>query len=216
MNNFMFKTLIERKLIDLNSEAGKAYQKIKASLEVAIRGKKSKVIGFISVNHNEGKSTALLNIANSFASIGKKVLVIDADNKGASLHLYFALPNEKGLSDIILDDAKVDECIVSTGQNFDLITSGKEVEYTDSISGSDKISKLLDELKEKYDLIFVNVAPTKSSNDAVLLAHVIEGFVLVIKRKSTKSTDLDDALKYLTLNQKVNLIGFIATNAKSK
>ena len=69
---------------------------------------------------------------------------------------------------------------------------------------------------EKYDLIFVNVAPTKSSNDAVLLAHVIEGFVLVIKRKSTKSTDLDDALKYLTLNQKVNLIGFIATNAKSK
>ena len=34
MNNFMFKTLIERKLIDLNSEAGKAYQKIKASLEV--------------------------------------------------------------------------------------------------------------------------------------------------------------------------------------
>ena len=66
MNNFMFKTLIERKLIDLNSEAGKAYQKIKASLEVAIREKKSKVIGFISVNHNEGKSTALLNIANSF------------------------------------------------------------------------------------------------------------------------------------------------------
>ena len=90
MNNFMFKTLIERKLIDLNSKAGKAYQKIKASLEVAIREKKSKVIGFISVNHNEGKSTALLNIANSFASIGKKVLVIDADNKGASLHLYFA------------------------------------------------------------------------------------------------------------------------------
>ena len=130
--------------------------------------------------------------------------------------LYFALPNEKGLSDIILDDAKVDECIVSTGQNFDLITSGKEVEYTDSVSGSDKISKLLDELKEKYDLIFVNVAPTKSSNDAVLLAHVIEGFVLVIKRKSTKSTDLDGALKYLTLNQKINLIGFIATNAKSK
>ena len=40
MNNFMFKTLIERKLIDLNSEAGKAYQKIKASLEVAIREKK--------------------------------------------------------------------------------------------------------------------------------------------------------------------------------
>ena len=216
MNNFMFKTLIERKLIDLNSEAGKEYQKIKASLEVAIREKKSKVIGFISVNHNEGKSTALLNIANSFASIGKKVLVIDADNNGASLHLYFALPTATGLSDIILDDAKVDECIVSTGQNFDLITSGKEVEYTDSISGSDKISKLLDELKEKYDLIFVNVAPTKSSNDAVLLAHVIEGFVLVIKRKSTKSTDLDDALKYLTLNQKVNLIGFIATNAKSK
>ena len=62
MNNFMFKTLIERKLIDLNSEAGKAYQKIKASLEVAIREKKSKVIGFISVNHNEGKSTALLKI----------------------------------------------------------------------------------------------------------------------------------------------------------
>ena len=76
MNNFMFKTLIERKLIDLNSKTGKAYQKIKASLEVAIREKKSKVIGFISVNHNEGKSTALLNIANSFASIGDTKIML--------------------------------------------------------------------------------------------------------------------------------------------
>ena len=216
MNNFMFKTLIERKLIDLNSEAGKAYQKIKASLEVAIREKKSKVIGFISVNHAEGKSTALLNIANSFAITGKKVLAIDADIKSPSLHLYFALPNEKGFSDIILNNEEIEENIKNVGENLDLITAGSETAYTDLVTGNDKIASLLNQLKDKYDLIFVNIAPTKTSNDATLLARAIDGFVLVIKRKSTKSTDLEASLKYLTLNQKINLIGFIATNAKSK
>ena len=100
------------------------YNAIRTNIQFS--GAQMKVIAVSSVEAGEGKSTTSVNLAISFASVGLRTLLIDADTRNSVLSGTFK-SNEpyKGLSNFLSGNADLNETICQTDiSGLDVIASG--------------------------------------------------------------------------------------------
>ena len=95
----------------------------------------------------------------AFAMTNLKVLIIDCDMRKGRLHQLFDIPNEKGLSNLLLDDIKnIKKYIIKTKvDNLSIIPIGIIPPNPSELLNSEKFSKLVNNLKNTYDLIIFDV-----------------------------------------------------------
>lgn len=101
-NSFAKRGLVS--LLQPKSSAAEAFKMLRTNLIFKGIRDGHKTLLITSVSPSNGKSTTAANLAISFATLGKKTLLIDADFRMSSLHSVFGLEREPGLGDI-LDDA---------------------------------------------------------------------------------------------------------------
>ena len=149
-------------------------------------GSKKKVIFITSCNENEGKTTITLQLAKSFASLGKRVLVLDADmrksvmaGRNTSAKQFF------GLSELLNDLKSFDECLLHTeDDNLHILFAGKYPPNPVELLDSEKFSRLLLKLRDSYDYIFVDTPPLGVVVDAAVIAPDCDGGILVLSTHS--------------------------------
>ena len=149
-------------------------------------GSQKKVIFITSCNENEGKTTITLHLAKSFAALGKRVLVLDADmrksvmaGRNASVNQFF------GLSELLTDLKSFDECLLHTeDENLHILFAGKFPPNPVELLDSEKFSHLLEQLRESYDYIFVDTPPLGVVVDAAVIAPDCDGGILVLSSHS--------------------------------
>ena len=72
-----------------------------------------------------GKSIISANIAVTYAQAGYKTLIIDGDMRKPTQHYIFDLPNNSGLSNLIVNKATYTESIKETKvENLAILTAG--------------------------------------------------------------------------------------------
>ena len=101
------------------------------SLATAIRflnisDKSTNSLLITSTKPSEGKTTITSLMAKTFADLGNKVLLIDADMRRPSVHSFFSIDNINGLSNLITNSSlSLDEVIINSSlPNLDIITAG--------------------------------------------------------------------------------------------
>ena len=118
----------EKRIISENTpfDIIEAYKAARTNIMFSLNHEKGcKKVVISSATSGEGKSTTCINLAKTFAEIGVRVLVLDADLRAPRVHKYLNLANEKGLSNILAGFDKLDDCLVHTSQaNLDYLTSG--------------------------------------------------------------------------------------------
>ena len=110
--NFSMHYSYEGRLLDDNIPFAvlESYKKLRTNLIFSSGGQKTPIFAVTSYEAKTGKSITSSNIAISFAMLGKKVLLIDADMRLPALHKAFQYqPPEKGLSTLL---ATADDDIV--------------------------------------------------------------------------------------------------------
>ncbi|SEM93624.1 CpsD/CapB family tyrosine-protein kinase [Lihuaxuella thermophila] len=196
-------------LYNPKSPIAEAFRTLRTNIQFTAMNRGIKTIMITSALPGEGKSTIISNLAVAMAQSGKQVLLIDADFRRPDLHHIFRMPNNKGLSNVLMNQAEAGEVISEVPDIWlDVITSGQPPSSPADLIGSRRMQDLLEEVKEQYDVIFIDTPPILAVTDPQLLASFVDGVLLVI---SSGKVSYDDAKKVKAMLEyvKANLIGTV-------
>jgi capsular exopolysaccharide synthesis family protein len=197
--------LISRR--DPNDPICESYRKIRNYLT-----KNEKVINSLlitSAGPCEGKSTTVVNLAISVAREGKKVVILDMDLRRASLHRYFELPNDVGMSDVLQARIPLDEVIQTTQiEGLRLLSSGPPFPDPGGLMESDQMGRLMSDLKSRFDLVILDSAPLLVKSDALVLARHVDGSVIVLESEKTTRRAVHEVME-LMAKARIRPLGFV-------
>ena len=101
-----------------------SYNTIRANLLFTGKGERCPVYAVTSADKDEGKTLNSVNIANSYAQLGKKVLLIDGDMRNMSVASLLKLRGRLGLSQYLAGLRETPQ-IVEYRQNLDVLVGGE-------------------------------------------------------------------------------------------
>lgn len=143
-----------------------------------------KIFNFSSSRGKEGVSTILSNLLNytKLHRSEKNVLVIDANLQRPCLHKVFNISNQTGLSDALNETKSIEDISIPIDStNITLIPSGKGYRALSGSLEESSLSEILNECKNKYDLIFIDSAAVLASSDALTTALSADATFLVVQ-----------------------------------
>ncbi len=197
--------IVEQKPKSIVSEA---YKVLRTNIQYSAFDKEIKTIVVTSAQAEEGKSTVSGNLALSFAQIDKKVIIIDCDLRKPSLHKNFKISNLVGLSEILIGQSSLEDAVQRYNNNLDILPSGKIPPNPSEMLSSRAMGALIENLKNRYDIVVLDSAPVQLVTDAQVLSRKVDGAILVIRAQRTSK---ESAVEAGNLLNKVgaNIIGAV-------
>jgi succinoglycan biosynthesis transport protein ExoP len=163
------------------SALAEAYRSLRTNLEFLGVNKPLKSILVTSSGIGEGKTTVSANLATVLAQGGKRVAIIDADMRRPRLHKLFGFENSRGLSDIFLGKADIQDAITICGdEKIMVIPGGNTPPNPTDLINSGRMDTILDILKESVDIVIVDGPPFLVA-DAALLSSKVDGVLLIVR-----------------------------------
>jgi polysaccharide biosynthesis transport protein len=168
----------------------------------------TKSVMVTSALQGEGKSTIVCSLAYLLSQSTKKIILVDGDLRLSTVHKIFNLPNELGLCDYLLARAEVADIIQPTNfPGLSVITGGRSTQEPVNLLSSDRMKTLVLELQKNYDLVLFDSPAVLAVTDASVIAPLMDGVLLVVKRGFIGKEKLEATIEQLT-NVKAKLMGF--------
>ncbi|HZR23172.1 MAG TPA: polysaccharide biosynthesis tyrosine autokinase [Vicinamibacterales bacterium] len=182
---------------------GESFRALRTSLLTKFAGAGTKIIVVTSAQPLEGKTTTAANIAMALAYGGARVLLVDADMRRPGLHRPLRLTNERGLSQVLVGQARVRDVIQRTiDPNLLAITAGHPPPNPSELLASERMRTLLTNLAHgPFDWIIIDTPPVLAVTDAVILAPLVAGVVFVIGAEMTRRRLAERAIETVTQTQ---------------
>lgn len=206
-----------KKMLNDNSPFAikEAYNSVRTNLMFTNRGESCPVFVVTSAMPNDGKTINCINLAISFAQMGKRTLIIDADMRNPTVHQIFYLPLQDGISEILAGMVSTVNIKPTEFENLSVLTAGKIPPNPAELLSSEKMDVLLKFVKGRYDYIFIDTPPVEVVTDASVLSKKVTGFVLVVRSGSTELPVVKHAVS--TLEQvESNIVGFMLNDINPK
>ncbi|NLZ82181.1 MAG: CpsD/CapB family tyrosine-protein kinase [Clostridiales bacterium] len=158
-----------------------AFNTLRTNIQLC--GNDIKAIGITSCIPGEGKSSVSIQLAESLAGAGKKVIFIDADlRKSVIVARYRVEQKVIGLTLYLSGVDSSNEFIYNTNiENLDIIVAGPVPPNPSELLGSVKFKEFLEELKSIYDYIIIDTPPLGSVIDSAVIAPICDGMIMVIE-----------------------------------
>lgn len=191
------------------SQVAEAYRTLRTNLQFSSFDDSLKTVIVTSSSPGEGKTTVISNLAVTLAQSGKKVLIMDCDLRKPSIHKRFGLSNAEGLTNILVQNKKVEECLkVTEQQNLFVVTSGPIPPNPSELLGSRRMKKILQEFEEIFDFVLLDTPPVLAVTDGQVLATLAHGVIFVTAYGKTEKNAL---IKSKDLLDKVSakILGFV-------
>lgn len=173
---------------DISFAASEAYKLLRTKLQFSFAGENdSRIIGVSSALSGEGKSLTTINLAYALSQLDKKVLLIDCDMRRPSLATKLSIAKFPGLSNYLSGLCDFDELLQPCGINGDedafvVVTAGRNPPNPIELLSSDKMSKLLENLRQSYDYVILDLPPVGEVSDALAIAKQTDGMLLVVRQ----------------------------------
>lgn len=165
---------------------GEAYRALRTTLVLARQVGPPQTVLFTSATASEGKTMTTLNEAIAFAHLGMRVLVIDADLRRPRCHEILDLDNVAGLAAALSGQSTIEEVIQPTSvSNLWFISAGTSPLNSTDLLGSSQMRELLGYVRERFDYILIDSSPVIPVSDAVVIAAMVDGVVMVINGHRT-------------------------------
>jgi len=182
------------------------------------RGKKrSQVIAITSMVKGEGKTTLAANLAICLGMGDKKTIVLSLDLRLPEIHSKFGIDNSIGLTSVLFGDTKLSEVVYRSDEfkNLYVIPSGPKVSNPMKIINSDYIDKMINELREIYDYIIIDLPPAGVAAESVFLMKKADLVISVLKTKySEKSFIL--YMESIAKKNGIKNLGFVLNGVDQK
>lgn len=165
---------------ELDFRSREAYKMLRSNVEFS--GEDIKVICLTSCIPNEGKSNISFELAKSYAQMGKKTLLLDADFRKSVMRRFHKRGKVRlGLTNCLVGKAEFDDAICCTDvKGLYMMFSGPVPPNPSELLGNKRFQNLIEKAREEYDMIIIDTPPLGSVIDAAIVSKHCDGAVLVI------------------------------------
>jgi polysaccharide biosynthesis transport protein len=197
------------------SAVSEAFRMLQANLKFLSSDNPPRVIVMTSSIPQEGKSTTSANLALVLAEMGHRVLLVDADLRRPSQHQLWELPNSIGLTNILVEPGKWSGVVRSENEHLDVITAGVIPPNPVRLIDSHRMALLIEEWREIYDFVLIDTPPLAVASDALLLAQMTDGILMVARPGVLNSASAESAKAALAKatgggsEKRVNVLGLV-------
>jgi len=192
------------------SPISEAYRILRTNIQFSAVDRPLETLLVSSPNPIEGKSITLANLGVVMAQAGLSVVLVDSDLRRPMLHKVFGLSNKEGLTTTLLDgEPYLDSRLQATQvENLRVLTSGPLPPNPSELLGSQKMKSLIENLKEKADIVLFDSPPILAVTDAAVLARQVDGVLLVADAGHTRR-ELARQAKEDLLKVGANILGVV-------
>ncbi len=177
------------------------YKSIRTNIMFSMpKSEGGKVIVVTSSSPNEGKTTTSINLAITFAQMGARVILIDADLRKARVHKYLGLERTDGLSNVLCGFSELEKTIKhNVRENLDCLTAGAIPPNPAELLETEEFAALLDTLRKSYDYIFIDTPPVTVVTDALIVTKYSTGAIVIVRENYTTYDLLDETMENLKI-----------------
>lgn len=187
------------------------YRALRHAVEQMRRTANLQVVAVSSPAIGDGKTTTAINLAGALAQSGDaRTLLIEADLREPSLayQLGHGPTSHPGLVDAILDTRLALADVVETRPMFNLsfVRAGHTPPSPYELLKSRRLGELLDEARTRFDYVIVDTPPLVPLQDCRLIAHCVDGFLLVVAANRTPRALVEEAFRVIEPSKMVGLV----------
>lgn len=178
------------------SRAAECCRSIRTNILFAAADRPMKTITVSSPRPREGKTTTTIYMGTIMAQSGQRVLVVDTDLRRPRLHKSLGVSKARGLTNLILGDASIDDVIKSTDiPNLYALPCGPQPPNPAELLLTNRFKQVLAELEARFDRILLDSPPVLAVTDAVVLSRLSSGVMLVAQAGKTLQDDVSHAAR---------------------
>jgi capsular exopolysaccharide synthesis family protein len=195
-----------------SSPDAEAYRILRTNIEFNRKNPEDNVLTVVSGGAGEGKSTTLMNLSYICAQGGYTTLMIDADLRRPRLHTFFGINNSVGLTNFLTTDLMLEDVILQTPvDNLYFMPSGILPTDAAGILNSRRMSELIQDVKQRFDLIFVDSPPILGVSDASVISSEVDLSIIVVQHRKLPRNMLL-RVKQSIENVGGNILGVVLNN----
>ena len=215
--------------VDPGTAQTEAYRILRSNVLVALAGARSPAVLVTSAYADEGKTSVTANLAASLAAAGQVVGLVDLDLRRPSLHNWFGVSNEHGVSDVLFGRRSVAECLQRVAVNgvgssaVYFLPTGPAVPQPTELLGTTKAADMLEAViaapgaaggsGAHVDVLLVDTPPVLQVADALVVAGLVGSALLVVQAGSTAAPAVQQATEMLQRHD-THLLG-VVLNARN-
>ena len=145
---------------------------LRTRLQLALRDSPNNVIALTGPSPGVGTSFVALNLAWVLADAGKRVLLVDANLRGGTLHRGFQGERAQGLCEVLRGTARLEEAVRGgPGQGLSFLSTGALPPNPAELLLSDAFTALIARMSAGYDLVLLDTPPILAVTDAALVGR---------------------------------------------
>lgn len=209
-------TVLSTMLRSRDSRAAESFRALAANLKYVAVDRELQVVMMTSSAPHEGKSSVSIGLAAALAESNHDVLVIDADLRRSSVATQLQLEGAVGVTSILVGDATFEEAVQhSTSMNIDIIAGGSPAPNPGQLITSHRLRELVEQARERYEYVIIDSAPALVVSDALWLADLSDGVLVVARSGKTRRKQVSAVLSALKSTHK-DVIGIVLNAVKRK
>lgn len=199
-------------LQDPRSPAAEAFRTLRTNILFAALDKPIHTLIVTSPAPDEGKSATVANLAVTMAQAGHTTILVDADLRRPSQHTLWNLPNEKGLTSLMLDESGALPLQSVNVDHLSVLTSGPPPNNPADLFSTKRMDEVLALLQSQAEYVLFDAPPVLAVTDTPLLASKLDALLLVIKAGTTRRDHAQRA-KELLQRANIRIVGVALSNA---
>ena len=203
-------------LADAKSALSEAYVSIRSNLAFSTDHGVPKTLMVTSTRPAEGKSTTSFAIASVLGRTGKRVVIVDADMRSPSMHVFVGGSNNEGLSNFLAGENDWKRLVKETSsKGLSMMPAGPTPPSASELLSSDRMAMLIEQMLQHFDHVIIDSPPILGLADAPLLSRAVEGCVFVIEAEGVAVRGVKSSLERLR-SVHAHIFGAVLTKMKSR
>jgi capsular exopolysaccharide synthesis family protein len=201
-------------LISPKSAVAESFRNLRTNLQFMVRKGHSHVISVTSTIWGEGKTTVCINLAAIMSIANKKTILLNLDMRKPTLHEKFDLSNQYGMSTLLAGSTRLVQVIQKTEyKNLDVITSGPIPPNPSELIQGELMEKVIEKLREVYDVIILDTPPIGLVTDARTLMHLSDTSIYILRAGYSKKGFIQ-SIKELSALREIHGMGILLNDVK--
>ena len=196
-------------IVDPSSNISESLRTIRTNVLFSADGDRQKILMITSALPSEGKTTVASNLAVVMASLGEKVLLIDADLRRPSIHKIFNIKKSPGLSGYLIRQDEYSQILANTEvENLTVIPSGIVPPNPSELLSHPQLLELIKLVGKNFDRVIIDTPPVASVSDPMIISKSSDATIMVIRCGETAREIVQRAIQQLN-NVNTKIIGAI-------